>query len=263
MGTNIKRCSSADGVAITYTAFGSGPPLLLAMSWATTIDGQLSNAGAAPFYERLAAARRVVMFDRRGVGASGRDPADLSMPAQLADIRAVAGALGIERCDVLGDNDGCYVAVAWATAYPKRVARLALWSPLVTGRDARPAQMRAFAQLMRDDWTAACQQWARYRATEAEERQRIAETFGAMTSPRVAASYLEWEADEDLTELLPRVIAPALVVNTRRGGPRSLGVASLLADGRFVTVDPPKGADDLDLAELARIIIEFLDREPG
>lgn len=225
------------------------------------MERQLAPDGPAPFYDRLRDGRTVVMLDRRGVGASRPAVEDPSRATQLGDIERVMDALGIETCDLVGDNDGCYLAAAYAALHPKRVRRIAMWSPLVAGSDARPARMREFARLMRADWAAACAQRAQYAAPGAPEAKQLelARAFEEMASPEVAASYLEWEADEDVAELLPRIAAPALVLGSRRGGARSMGVASLMPRARFEVVDADPATGRLDTGNVAATIVRFLD----
>jgi pimeloyl-ACP methyl ester carboxylesterase len=254
-------CTSVDGTRIAYGSAGSGDPLVVITSWATSIARQLDSDANAPFYAPLVNARRVLLPARRGVGESQRLTPSLSMDAQVADVLVVMAAEGIGRCDLLGDNDGCYVAVSLAAAHPERVRRLALWAPLVTGEDARPGPMREFAQLMRDDWPEACRQWGAYGLPDGPEPEvkRVAAWFDAHVSRETAAQYMEWEAGEDVSALLSRVTAPTLALNTRRGGSRSMGVASLMPDARFEPVDTDPGTGGLDLHALGRRIAEFLE----
>jgi pimeloyl-ACP methyl ester carboxylesterase len=261
MTTDVLYCVADDGSIIGYTTLGQGPHLVVVTSWATTIERQLAPDGPAPFYNGLRSGRTVVMLDRRGVGASRPAVEDQSRATQIGDVQRVMDALRIEVCDFVGDNNGCYLVAAYAALHPERVRGIALWAPLVAGSDARPERMREFARLMRSDWTAACTQWAQYAAPGATPAEQIelARAFEEMTSPSFAASYLEWEADEDVATLLPRIAAPALVLNSRRGGARSMGVASLMPHARFEVVDADPATGQLDTGDLAATIVQFFD----
>jgi pimeloyl-ACP methyl ester carboxylesterase len=239
--------------------------MLIATSWTTTVNQQLASPDSSRFYHRLARRRQVILYGRRGVGESERNPPDITLGSQIDDLQCVLDACGIEGGDLLGDNDGCYVAVAFAAAYPERVRRIALWAPLVGGHDARPSQMREFARLMRTDWTVACKQWATWRLNDRPEQEQLelAAALAAMTSPEIAAAYVEREAAEDIAPLLRRVTAPALVLNTRRGGARSMGVAEMLSRGRFEAIDVDPDAGRLDFERVADVISEFFDQSGG
>jgi pimeloyl-ACP methyl ester carboxylesterase len=206
----------------------------------------------------------LAVFDRRGVGASQRDAADLSLDAHVADLAAVANACGFKRFDVIGDNDASYVAAAFAVQHPARVRRIALWAPLVGGHDARPQQMREFANLLRVDDAHALDQWAGYAVRDGPETARAAfiDAFRKRISPATAAAYLDWEAGIDISDLLPLVEAPALVLNVRRGGPRSMGVAALMPHARFEPVDAPPAPEAFDAGTLAGHMLRFFDDQP-
>ena len=69
---------------------------------------------------------------------------------------------------------------------------------------------------------------------------------------------MEWEASEDIADILPGIQAPAIVIAARRYAPRSMGVASLLPNARFEVVDADIETGELDLAGIARRITTFL-----
>ena len=71
--------------------------------------------------------RRVVGYDQRGAGGSGR-PTDgnYRLEAQLADLDAVRAWAGAERVALVGASWGGLVAAAYAARYPKRVTALVL-----------------------------------------------------------------------------------------------------------------------------------------
>ena len=71
-----------------------------------------------------------------------------AMPRLLGDVHALLGHLGRERCALVGDDWGGYVAWVFASAYPARVERLVALNaphPAVHLREVRtnPAQIRA------------------------------------------------------------------------------------------------------------------------
>jgi pimeloyl-ACP methyl ester carboxylesterase len=75
--------------------------------------------------EHLRRDRRAVAFDLRGMGGSepSRD-GDYSLPAQAADLHAVAVALGIGRFVLVGHSYGGAVISAYAARHPERPAAL-------------------------------------------------------------------------------------------------------------------------------------------
>jgi pimeloyl-ACP methyl ester carboxylesterase len=248
-----------DGARISYATFGSGEPALLLLSWRTDIEEQFGDPARSGFYEAIAAGLRVVVADRRGVGASSGE-AQPTTDAQVDDVAAVLDGAGVTAAHLIADNDACYLAVRFAAVHPERVRRLALWSPFVSGRDARQDEMRRFAGLIRSDWDAARRQWAEYalpKGTEAE-RAAFSDGFARRLSASAAASYMDWEASEDLSPVLPTVNAPTLVLAPRRLGSRSMGVASLLPNALFEPVDADPIDDKLNVRALGTRMTSFL-----
>ena len=260
MSPETLHCFTPDGASIGYCRLGHGPPLVLVPSWTTSIEQQFASTSSAPFYERLCRDRTLVMFDRRGVGASRPAVVSRALAGQPDDLTCVLDHLGTADVDLIGDNDGCYIVAAFAARHHARVRRIAWWCPLVGGKDARPDVMLEFAQLMRDDWDEACPQRAKYSLSQASEaeHQVLAGTLRDMTSPETAATYLEWEAAADSSTILPTIEAQSLVLCTRRAGARSMGVASLLPHARFEPMDAGPATGHLDFHDVADTIARFL-----
>ena len=79
-------------------------------------------------WQRIAKHRLVVLYDQRGTGASKRvkPGAPQTMDAQVADLDAVRGKLGLEKVALVGDSYGGMLSMAYAVAHPEHVAKLVL-----------------------------------------------------------------------------------------------------------------------------------------
>ena len=84
--------------------------------------------GLAEFFENLASMSQLILFDRRGTGAS--EPiAGNAFPTWedfSDDVRAVLDAAGSERAVVFGEADGGGFAPLFAAMHPQRVSALIL-----------------------------------------------------------------------------------------------------------------------------------------
>ena len=111
---------------IAYQTVGSGPRDILFMSaWFSHVDGRWEEPRFAAMLKRLAAMGRLIVFDRRGLGAS--DPFTAGEPTWedwADDIRAVLDAAGSERATVIGVGDSGPLALLFAAAHPQRVSSL-------------------------------------------------------------------------------------------------------------------------------------------
>jgi len=111
--------------AVGYRVVGSGPPLVLIMGYAGTMevwDPRLVHA--------FARHNRVVMFDNAGVGRTqplpGERTATLAIDAMADQTSALIERLGLGRPDVLGWSMGGMIAQALAVLHPAQVRRLVL-----------------------------------------------------------------------------------------------------------------------------------------
>ena len=112
---------------IAYQVFGEGPPDLLCMSCVgDCIDFRWEYPPFALVLAPPCFFSRVIMFDRRGIGAS--DPVSLEeLPTWeewANDALAVLDEVGSERAAVLGQANGGPIAVLFAAAHPDRTQAL-------------------------------------------------------------------------------------------------------------------------------------------
>lgn len=109
-----------DGARLAVSVEGQGPPLML-------VSGLGGTAGFwTPCLPSLTRACMVIRLDQRGIGASTRGGAPLSVELLAADCLAVAGALGLERFHLVGHSTGGAIGQAVAWAEPERLASLTL-----------------------------------------------------------------------------------------------------------------------------------------
>jgi pimeloyl-ACP methyl ester carboxylesterase len=108
---------------------GSGRPLLLIHG------GGEDSSMLGPQAEALAAAGyRVISYDRRGTGLSGREDWPGRGANQHADdAGALLRKLGISSAVVLGVSSGGVIALALADRHPEVVSRVVAWEPPAMG----------------------------------------------------------------------------------------------------------------------------------
>lgn len=209
---------------LAHRVDGSGDPLLLLNGGLMTMAAWEGTAA------RLAPAFRVIRFDFRGqlmsLGA-GAPPSTLR--GHAADIAALLDYLNVPRAHVVGASFGGLVGIVFAVEHADRVQSLVIANatPVITdddqleGRPMREAVRAAAAggdgrtvlDLMApytfsDEWMAA------NRETFATRRAQ----FGMMPAAWYAGldGLLTSLEHADLTPLLPRIMAPALVVAGER-----------------------------------------------
>ncbi len=144
-----------DGVDLSYTDLGSGDPLLL-------VHG--TGAYSAIWGEtpgQLAASRRVIVYDRRGFGASQGTRAH-HVHQHALDAAALLEHLGAVPAVVVGWSGGGAIALDLAASRPELVSALVLIEPAVSlilgpsaGLVQMSAQMQFRSRIRRDERAAA------------------------------------------------------------------------------------------------------------
>jgi pimeloyl-ACP methyl ester carboxylesterase len=111
--------------ADTGTTGDEGPPVVLLHGNAVTLDDWIVSG----VFDRVAASRRVVAFDRPGFGYSERPRGRSWTPAaQAALLRKACRQLGVDGPVVVGHSWGTLVALAWALRASEEVAGVVLVS---------------------------------------------------------------------------------------------------------------------------------------
>ena len=137
----ITRTVDVGGTLFAYREVGAatGTPLVLLHHFTAVLDDW-----DPAVVDGLAAARRVILVDLRGVGASGGTAPD-SVEAMAADAVAFVEALGLATVDLLGYSLGGMVAQEVVQRRPDLVRRIVLAGTSPAG-DAGPADTFAVLQ---------------------------------------------------------------------------------------------------------------------
>jgi pimeloyl-ACP methyl ester carboxylesterase len=127
-GAETKRVTAENEIEYAYRDAGeSRIPVVLLQHF----RGNLGNWDPA-LIDDLAAARRVVTFDNRGVaGTTGKTPDTIE--AMAHDAMAFVDALGLEQIDLLGFSIGSFVAQEIALIRPDLLRRVVLASSAPQG----------------------------------------------------------------------------------------------------------------------------------
>ena len=221
----IRYCRAPDGVRLAYAISGSGPVLVKSGNWMNHLEYDWESPIWGHVFRGLSREHTLIRYDARGNGMSDWDVDRLSLDAWVTDLETVVDAVGIERFPVLGISQGGPVAVAYSVRHPERVSHIILYGTFALGGKKRaPAEkeMRdAMTTLMRIGWGADNPSFrqmftARFipGATQ-EQGDYFNELQLKTTSPENAARYFDVVGDFDVTGLLPKVKAPALVMHVR------------------------------------------------
>jgi class 3 adenylate cyclase len=211
------------GCSIAYQVIGDGPDLLFVPGLVTHLDLQWSDPAFADALRRLASFSRLIIFDHRGVGLSDRVPGVPRLQERVDDMTAVLDAVGSKRAALLGHCNGGPASVLFAAEQPSRVSSIVLCATFAKGRPdaghpgALPPQALTRAMDAIDHWGEGRSQLLHISsvATGPWHKRMYASFERAAVSPGMARAGLLSTLEIDVTDVLPLVRAPTLVIHSR------------------------------------------------
>jgi len=208
--------------------------------------------------------------------------ADVSSDRWIEDLEAVIEAAEIrEPVALLGISQGASSSIAYAVRHPERVSRLVLYGGYARGvcRRGQPEGerfYRAIIELARYGWGTDDPSFRQVFTTRfipggtAEQLGWFNELCGKTTSPEVATRLLEARAQVEVSELLPQVRTPTLVLHSRDDHITPIAEGRLLASGipgaQFVELDSQNHIlleSEPAWQRFREAVIEFLGLEPA
>lgn len=214
-----------------FEVAGTGPAVVLVHGFG--VDMRMWD----PQFERLAAQFRVVRYDCRGFGASGRlDPA---VPYRHEDdLFALLDHLAIADAALIGLSFGGQVALRAALLAPARVRALVLLDSLLDGvpwdAESRAGLAEVDRQVLAGGVEAGRRAWLAHPLfAAAGERPDLAARLADMVAGYPGQHWLGQDPHQvnprEPIDALPEVAVPTLVVAGGRDVPGFLAMAGVLA----------------------------------
>ncbi len=247
MELNMQYATARDGVRIAFGTAGDGPTVLRVPSLPFS-HSQREWENGSEFYEKLAEKWRIVQFDPRGTGLSERNVDDFSLETRLLDIEAVLDKLGTSPVALHGIGWSGPAVVTFAVQNPERVSHLILDDSMARTADfMNMPQIRALDQLT-GQWDTFLEYLVyMIYGYGREQAAPIVEHMRGCVSPEVAQLIFNQARGDDVSELLPMVTHPTLVVQHKETTPQAeeaaREIAALVPNARLVMIDG-QAADD-------------------
>jgi len=238
---------------VAYKVIGDGPFDIVYAMGPLQIDAALDYEPYAQALPRLAAGGRLIMFDRRGIGASDRlrGGAVPTWEDWTEDLTAVLDAIGCEKAVICAESEGGPIATLFAATQPERVRSLILINtsarhmvaddyPVGLGRDIVEVALALIRQIWgTPDLVPVV--WPSM-ANDAEFTEWITKTTRAALTPRTAESYYRYIFESlDVRQALPLIQVPTLILHDRQNPFVPLSHSRYLADhiagAHFVELD--------------------------
>ena len=220
------RYAEIDGVRIGYQTYGSGKRTVIGVpGFAQNIDLIWENPESAAFFERLGSFCRVITFDKRGTGLSGRIIPPPSLDARVQDLVAVMRAEGVDRAVIARFSEGGTMAAFFAATYPERTEGLILSGTFSSWvrRDDHP-----WAPTVRQQLRNVCTTWliwgtgqfavglvAPSMAGRPGFRRWAARYERASISRSKIVPFIRINAEIDIRHVLPTIYALTIVMHAR------------------------------------------------
>lgn len=259
-----------NGISMYYEVQGKGVPLVLIQGFAGDHQAWFFQTSVFKKYYK------VITFDNRGIGRSGRSGEAYSIKTMADDVIGLMDSLHIDKAHILGLSLGGIVAQEIAISYPERVIKLILGSTF-TGKeigDAHPEVMKVlgvqegspdvdirnidFKKLMNFMVSSAFNRWL-FRMVLvplSKYSMRSVDAEGALRQ-------LQSVADYDTLDRLQLIKAPTLVLTgtgDRIVSPsKSDLIASKIANARLVKVKGGSHAFFMEMrGKFNKEVLEFL-----
>ncbi len=268
----IRYAKSGD-ISIAYQSVGEGPlTIVFAGGWISHVEIMWEDASFARFMANLSSFARVLLFDKRGTGASDRDVGYPTLDDRMDDIRAVMDDAGVERAAIFGVSEGGNMACMFAAAHPERVSHLILFG-VFAKREWSPDYPWAPTKETRQAWIDAIERdWGEPLDIEELAPSRkgdraFAEWFGRLyrlsASPGTAVRLAKLNTLIDVRDVLPAISAPTLVINTKDDQAAKVEearyIANRIPNARLLELE---GADHLpwceNITEITGEVEEFI-----
>jgi class 3 adenylate cyclase len=212
---------------VAYQVVGDGPmDLLYCYGLGSHVELMWDVPAGAACLAGLATFSRLILFDRRGLGASdGISRTTLpTWEEWTEDITAVLDAVGSTRTAIVASIDAGPIAILFAAMHPELVSALILINTNARYLEADdypigapPEAVDQLVGLLAAGWgTVEFVRLVNPNTADEEYIRLIAKTTRASTTPRNAASQYDYILRSlDVRHALASVQAPTLVVNVR------------------------------------------------
>jgi class 3 adenylate cyclase len=205
-------------LSIAYQVLGAGPIDLVFVPFSLSAIFSSQHPPFSTFYERLASFSRLILIDKRGIGASDRPRTPPTLEAQMDDVRAVLDALGSEQAALFGAGHGGQMCALFAATYPERTSALVLYAPWPSRLPGTPEDHRRMIRRVQEEtgrsetMERVAQEQYPSLAGDKDFLHAFTSIVRASVSPGAAAEFLRTVVEADLSDVWPTIRVPTLVL---------------------------------------------------
>ena len=236
---------------IAYARHGSGPPLVIATCWLSHLQHDWQSPVWRHFLDDLGEIATVVRYDERGYGLSDRDVDDFRLEARVADLEAVVEHAGLGRFALMAMAQGGPPSIVYAVRHAERVSRLMFYGSYAAAfRDPTQEDLElneTFERLIKVGWARPESEFRRVFTSlmipgaSEDQMSWLDELQRVSVSAKTAHAARRQRNRDDVTELLPQLDVPTLVLHSRRDRMNAFEegrhLASTISGARLVVLE--------------------------
>jgi class 3 adenylate cyclase len=248
---DVSYARSGD-VAIAYQTVGAGS---VDVVFARGFAGDLLSVWEQPlltrFIDDLASFARVTLVDKRGTGLSDGVGEVPTLETRMDDLRAVMDAIGSEQAILWTAQEGARLAALFAATYPDRTAGLVLFDPTAKGRRTpdypwalTDEEWDSWLDEVREGWGRTdflerrLTEWAPGKQGDAQFRTWFIAHMRRGLSPGSALAFFRMVRESDVSEVLPSVRVPTVVLSSEAERGPGRYFAEQIPGARLVELPP-------------------------
>ena len=214
-----------EGIYLAYQSFGQGSvDLLLSVPGGVPFDLAWEEPAISAGLRHLGSFSRVVAFDCRGFGSSSRVDPKFAPAVQIwsDDFGSVMTAGGWEKAAILGWGESASGAMFFAATYPERVTSLVLinaYAHYIRSTDCPwglpEHRVKSYGAAVREVWgTGVATEMRDPSLVQSDDdRRRWARMERVSATPDVVEAAMISVMSTDLSDVLPAIQAPTLVIS--------------------------------------------------
>jgi class 3 adenylate cyclase len=215
MTTEVRYCTTKDGVRIAYSVQGEGVPILVCPGFVESFSLDDLEPGQAEFMRGLGKGRQLIRFDMRGTGLSQRGPVDFTSVAVTHDLDAVARAAGVRRFFIWASTLSGPRAIQFAADHPRQMLGLMLYATFARATDVLSLEaIQGMAHFARTNLDLAVSAVIGSNLDHANaDASRAGEAYRRSADGDTIADMLMVGSEVDVTPSLARVQCRTLVLH--------------------------------------------------
>jgi class 3 adenylate cyclase len=228
------RYARSGDTHIAYQVVGQGPiDIVYVPGWVSHVELCWDEPTYARFLNRLTSFARLIMFDKRGTGLSDRVRDDQlpTLEERMDDLHVVMDAAGSERAAFFGFSEGGNLSALFAATYPERTTALVMYGSFAKRIWSQDYQWAPTPEERQKEYDFIEREWGNLMDLEhyvpsmvnnEAFARRLATYLRRSASPGAAVTLLKMNTQIDITNVLPTIHVPTLVIH--RTGDRDSNV---------------------------------------